>query len=87
MWIHISFTDEKTNYPSPEEIGNADVQLAYITNGLQSFLTMLIDEKEIVLVAIGQAIMQNARARAVLAPLQVALGVQVHHVTGNKFIV
>ena len=83
----MSFTDEKTNYPSPEEIGNADEQLAYITSGLHSFLTMLTDEKKIVVVAIDQAIMQNARTRAVLAPLQAALGVQVHHVTGSKFMV
>ena len=83
----LSFTDEKKNYPSPEEIGNADEQLAYITSGLQSFLTTLIGEKKLVVAAIGQAIMQNARPRAVLAPLQVALGVQVHHVTGSKFMV
>ena len=48
---------------------------------------MLIYEKEIVVAAIGQAIMQNARARAVIALLQAALGVQVHHVTGSKFMV
>ena len=85
--IHISFTDEKTNYPFPQEIRNADEQLPYITSGLQSFLTMMIYEKEIVVAAIGQSIMQNARARAVLAPLQAVLGVQVHHVTGSKFMV
>ena len=31
--------------------------------------------------------MQNAKPQAVLAPLQVALGVQVHHVSGSKFMV
>ena len=48
---------------------------------------MMIYEKEIVVAAIGQSIMQNARAWAVLAPLQAVLGVQVHHVTGSKFMV
>ena len=59
LQIHISFTYEKTNYPSPEEIGNAYEQLAYITSGLQSFLTTLIDEQKIVVAAIGQTIMQK----------------------------
>ena len=50
-------------------------------------LTPLIGEKKIVVAAIGQAIKQNARLRAVLAPLQVALGAQVHYVTASKFMV
>ena len=36
--------------------------------------------------AIGQAIMQNTQPRAILAPLQVGLGVQVHHLTGSKIL-
>ena len=83
----LSFHDSKDMYGSPEEIANSAKQLAYLTNGLRNFLSILLGDKYIVTAAVGQAIMQNMRPRAVLAPLQVALGVQVHHVTGSKLIV
>jgi len=37
--------------------------------------------------AIGQAIMQATRPRILIAPLQIALGVQLHHLTSSKYIV
>ena len=36
--------------------------------------------------AIGQAIMQATRPRVLLAPLQVGLGVQLHHHYASRFL-
>lgn len=38
-------------------------------------------------VAIGQAIMQACRPRALIAPLQLGLGMQMHHHFGSKFLI
>ena len=37
--------------------------------------------------SIGQAIMQAARPRVLLAPLQFGLGVQMHHHFGSHFLI
>ena len=37
--------------------------------------------------SIGQSIIQAVRPRAVLAPLQIGLAAQIHHLTRSKFIV
>ena len=37
--------------------------------------------------AIGQAIMQAARPRVLLAPLQFGLGVQMHHHFASRFLI
>ena len=37
--------------------------------------------------SIGQAIMQAARPRVLLAPLQFGLGVQMHHHFGSRFLI
>ena len=37
--------------------------------------------------AVGQAIMQAARPRAIIAPLQLGLGLQMHHHFASKFLI
>ena len=37
--------------------------------------------------SIGQAIMQVSRPRALLAPLQIGLGVQLHHHFASRFLI
>ena len=44
------------------------------------------DEK-LKIAAIGQAIVEAARPRVVIAPLQISLAVQIHHHVGSKFLI
>ena len=37
--------------------------------------------------SIGQAIMQAAQPRVLLAPLQIGLGVQMHHYFGSRILI
>ena len=42
---------------------------------------------DMTLAAIGQSIIQLARPNTILCPLQITLGVEVHHKTGSEFVV
>ena len=61
----------------------------FLPKSLQTLLEIVFTEKEksCKLVAIGQAIMQACRPRALIAPLQLGLGVQMHHHFGSKFLI
>ena len=80
-----SITDR---YPSAEML-QLDSTLAYIPSTLRTLLDLLFVEKDNrrKVASIGQAIIQAARPRTVLAPLQIGLGVQAHHMYRSKFIV
>ncbi len=56
---------------------------------LSSFLKILLSKEKtpIKSASIGQAIIQALRPTAVLAPLQVGLAIQLHHLTRSKFLV
>ncbi len=43
--------------------------------------------EQVKVASIGQAIMQIARPRTILAPIQVGLGVQLHHHFASKFLI
>jgi len=62
----------------------------YLPPSLVLFLkTLLHDKKEpdINIASIGQAIAQAARPKVLLAPLQIGLSVELHHLFGSKYIV
>ena len=42
---------------------------------------------DVKLASIGQAIIQAARPRVLMAPLQIGLGVQMHHHFQSKFLI
>ena len=65
-----------------------DKNLQYITDSLQSVLLTAITIKEPhqKVSAIGQAIMQAVKPRSQIAPLQMGLGVQLHHHSASKFL-
>ncbi len=65
-----------TVYPSYDELGS-DKSISFLPETLRSFLEGLIKGKgaQTKLASIGQAIMQAARLRVLLAPLQIGLGV------------
>ena len=61
----------------------------FVPQSLQTLLELIFTEKEksCKLAAIGQAIMQACRPRALITPLQLGLGVQMHHHFGSKFLI
>ncbi|KAK7111484.1 hypothetical protein V1264_011106 [Littorina saxatilis] len=80
----------KETYPSPTQIGDLPSNLQYLPPSLVLFLKTLLHEKkepDIKVAAIGQALAQAARPKILLAPLQVGLAVELHHLFGSKFIV
>jgi 5'-3' exonuclease len=88
-------SDIKTNipsvtneYPSTETL-KLDSALNYIPDTLRTMLNSMFVGKDIQrkVASIGQAIIQAVRPRAVIAPLQLGLAVQAHHLYRSKFIV
>ncbi len=69
-----------TVYPSYDELGS-DECINFLPQTLRSLLEGLIKGRgaQTKIASIGQAIMQAARPWVLLAPLQVGLGVQLHH--------
>ena len=79
----------KEQYPSPNDIMLMESNLECIPENLKLFLKHIIDIKssERKVAAIGQAIVQAAAPRSVIEPLQLGLGVQVHHHFGSRYLI
>ena len=75
-----------SNYPGFEELGSEEC-INFLSVSLKVLLTGLIVGKEMQtkVAAIGQAIMQATWPRVLLVPLQVGLGVQLHHHYASRF--
>ena len=67
-------------YPNAETI-RLQTALDYITDSLRTLLQSLVVGKDIrrKVTSIGHAIIQAVRPRAIVAPLQLSLSVQMHH--------
>ena len=76
-------------YPSVDDIESVDDALDYLPDTLQLLLrTMFVGKRnDVKLAAIGQTIVQAIRPRALLAPLQLGLGVQMHHHFASRFLI
>ena len=76
-------------YPSNAEISSIEAAMAFIPPSLQTFLKLVFSggEVDLKIASIGQAIMQSARPRVLLAPMQLALGVQMHHHFQSRFLI
>ena len=61
----------------------------FIPNLLCLFLEKMITVKnsEVTIISLGQAIMQAARPRGFISPLQIGLGVQMHRQLGSRFMI
>ena len=81
----ISVTDE---YPTTETI-KLQPALDYIPRSLRTLLKSLFAGKDTgpKVASIGQAIIQAVRPRTVIAPLQICLSVQMHHLYRSRFLV
>ena len=82
---------ESTNehYPESADMSSVDTALEFVPGLLQTFLRIVFTGKDVnlKLASIGQAIVQAARPRAIIAPLQLGLGVQMHHHFSSKFLI
>ena len=76
-------------YPTADEIESETLNTEYVPNSLRLFLNSLFSkvDKPIKVSSIGQAIIQATRPRGLIAPLQIGLGIQMHHHFGSRFLV
>ena len=76
-------------YPTPSDIMCKDTNRQFVPNSLELFLKLIIDNKssELKTLSIGQAIVQSSRPRGIISPLQIGLGVQMHHQFGSRFLI
>lgn len=78
----------KISYPSSEMLSDLKAQKDFIPNSLNRFLPTIAEANcDLKVVSIGQAIIQGARPRSIIAPLQIGLGVQLHHTFKSKFLI
>ncbi len=77
-----------TIYPSSIEMSNSETALSFLPNALRALLqNIMISSSDVKVASIGQSIVQAAKPRSVLAPLQLGLALQVHHHFGSRFLV
>ena len=79
----------KDVYPPPDEIESLSSNMKYMPETLRTLLTTAFGSKassSVVSAAIGQAIMQTIRPRAIIALLPIALGVQLHKNFASRFL-
>lgn len=76
-----SVVQENSTYPTSLEMSSVMETLIYVPHSLQLFLHPLFvgKEKKLKVCSVGQAMMQATRPRALLPPLQLEIGVQMHH--------
>jgi len=69
------------NYSLPLDIFSVEKNIQYMPESLRVLLRVVFNEKDahLKISSIGQAILQEARPRMHLAPLQIGLGIQLHH--------
>ena len=77
-----------TSYPPLSELEHSSA-LNYVPPSLRYFLQHLFVGKDCSkkVTSIGQAVIQAVRPRSVIAPLQLGLAVQMHHLYRSKFLI
>jgi len=78
----------KAFYPSYSTVSSTSENQGFLPESLQCLLKVLFSgsgsEKRIA--SIGQAMIQAARPKGIIPPLQVALGIQLHHLFGSRYL-
>ena len=84
-----SVIQTKDSYASFHELSSVDEAISFLPESLQLMLRVLFPSQsaQVKLASLGQSIMQATRPRILLAPLQVGLGVQLHHHFASKFLI
>lgn len=75
----------KDKYSEPSEIMSMEVNSQYVPDSLLLFLKQIIVSKnsDSKVMAISQSIVQGANPRGAILPLQLGVGVQMHHQFGR----
>ena len=76
----------RETYPRSEEIGNIEKMAEFVVPSLRLFLDILVN-RPLWKVSLGQALIQAARPRSVIAPVLLGVGVEFDHVFGSKWAV
>lgn len=76
-------------YPTSAEMSSTNSALSFVPESLKQLLTKHAVGKNVdtKIASLGKAIMQCTRPRALIAPLQIGLGVQMHRHFGSKFLI
>ena len=84
-----SMPASRITYPTSEDIASERSNLDYLPTSLRNLLCQLIPGKnsDLIVAAIGQSVVQSARPRTLLAPLQIGLAVQLHHMFASRFLI
>ena len=84
-----SLAQEKNLYPKYEEMASLENACSFLPESLHIFLQGLFTSRDanVKLASLGQAIVQASRPRVILSPLQLGLGVQLHHHFASKFLI
>lgn len=80
---------DKYEYPHPDDLANIEKQSIFVPNMLSDLLSGVtkLQKQNLKVVAIGQAIVQATRPRATIAPIQIGLGIQMHHHFQSKHLI
>lgn len=84
-----ALSHDKSTYPSISNISSCDANNEFLPHSVDMFLKSLLplSDGPLKVASIGQAIIQATRSKTLIAPLQIALGVQIYHKTGSRQIV
>ncbi|KAK7100120.1 hypothetical protein V1264_023115 [Littorina saxatilis] len=88
--IRREMKSNKDKYPTRDEIGNLEHNLEYLPESVKLFLQTLMHRKkepQLKIASLGQALVQATCPRIVMAPLQIGLAVQLHHLFGSRYLV
>ena len=82
-------TSSRETYPIPEDTSSIEKNTDFVPQSLRLLLQTIFSEKEaeLKIASIGQSIVQAARPRVLIAPLQIGLAIQMHHHFGSKFLI
>lgn len=80
---------DQSCYPLAEDLSNIDDAVSVLPESLRIFLRTVMSgqNKELKMASIGQALMQAARPRLQVSPLQFGTGVLLHHHFGSRFLI
>ena len=83
-----SIEPSKDSYPTAEEM-NAEKAVEFLPESLCTLLRVLFPgaNSGIKVASLGQAVIQATRPRVLLCPLQLGLGVQLHHHFSSRFLI
>ena len=82
-----SFPINKEMYPDPNTLSSVMANHECFPDSLRTFMDTLCKGKNSVIKvsSIGQAIMQAVRPKVFISPLQIGLGIQLHHHFTSKY--